>query len=129
MARTEQIFIPWIGPSLNDVWRGIHWKKRAKAAQYGKLACIVFKQISPFDSPVELEFQPFVNKRRYDCTNYTTTNKVIEDALVKYGVLKDDGPDQVLSVKTVSPVKVTKTDEVGVLLTISEASNEQKTIP
>lgn len=84
----------------------------------------MFKQIAPFDTPVELEFRPFVNKRRYDCTNYTTTNKVIEDALVKYGVLTDDGPDQVLSVKTVSPVKVKKTEEVGVLLTISEVERD-----
>ena len=60
----------------------------------------------PFAVPVDLVFTPQVLKKgdRYDCTNYGITTKVIEDALVNLGILPEDGPDDVLSIKTCTPI-------------------------
>ena len=77
-----------------------HWTKRAKLEK-------VFRQIVKSEMqgvvisvPVDLEFVPILGKnaRTRDTSNYSYTAKLIEDGLVKAGVLADDAPEYVNSV-------------------------------
>ena len=106
-VRYECFFIPWIGPSLNRIWAGMPHFLRTKLKNRGHWSTIVVKgKIVPFAVPVDLIFTAQVLEKgdRYDCTNYGITNKVIEDALVTFGIIPEDGPDDVLSVKTDTPI-------------------------
>ena len=105
----EQILtVEWMGPSLNKVYAGGHWGKRMKWAADGHLAVLAAVRkgkISPVTSPVHLTFSPFIRGRRYDATNYALTVKILEDGLVKAGILKGDTGEYVWRVSTDAPVK------------------------
>ena len=116
-VRVEQVLIPWLGPSLNKIWAGMHWAKRKKIADEGHLACLVARTIPKFEGAVHLEFQPMVSGRRLDIVNYAVTIKVIEDGLVNLGILRQDGANDVLSHRTYPPKKA---KESGMLVTIRE---------
>ena len=104
--RTAIIEIPWIGPTLNKVWAGVHWTSRRNIARQGhEMTCVYAKRIRPFENPVHITFQPIVTGKFFDASNYMLTAKIIEDGLVKCGVLEDDGPKFVLSVKLLAPIK------------------------
>lgn len=118
--RTEQIYIPWMGPSLNQIWAGVHWRKRKMIADDGHRACLVAKHIKTFRRPVRLTFQPEVKGRAYDCCNYALTNKVIVDGLVMIGVLIDDTPVYVHGVETLTPRKA---KHPGMWVTILECES------
>ncbi len=93
-SRIERVFIEFMGPSLNSIYAGVHWSERKKQADAGHLAVSLVK-IKPFDKPVTLTFQPVAGKRDRirDCSNYSYAAKIIEDGLVKTGVLEDDSPE------------------------------------
>jgi len=115
--RVEQVLIPWLGPTLNNIWAGVHWSKRKKIADEGHTACLVARNIPKFTGAVHLEFQPMTKTRRLDCTNYAVSIKCIEDALVRMGVIRQDGPDDVLSI-TIHAAK--KAKQSAMLVTIRE---------
>lgn len=113
--RVETIIIPYIGPSMNKIWAGIHYGQRTKIANDAHLICkIAMKNIRPFSMPVHLEFTPTMGKelgrngkprarRLLDCSNYAVSNKLIEDALIVAGIIEDDSPKFVHSVKACLP--------------------------
>lgn len=115
-----EVFIPWVGPSLNVIWAGMHWAKRKKIADEGHLACLVARKlVLPWEC-VRLEFEPQICKGRlYDCTNYALTAKVIEDGLVSVGVLQGDTAKHVARVTLCQPQR-TK-GESGMIVRFIEA--------
>lgn len=90
--RIEVIDVPWIGPSLNKIWAGVHWSKRKKIADEAHQAVLVaIRNVVPFTGPVTLAYFPFIGKgKRYDLTNYAVTIKGIEDGLVGYKIIESD---------------------------------------
>ena len=61
--RIVEIKVPWIGPSLNKVWAGIHYRVRTKLAANAHIICLEhMKNIPPFTTPVHLEFTPTMGK-------------------------------------------------------------------
>lgn len=113
-----RVFIPWLGPSMNKLWAGVHWAKRKKIADEAHAACLVAKRLGRYDVPVSLVFQPVHGKgrRRTDCSNYAVSCKSLEDGLVHAGVLADDSFNHVVSVQTLAPVRG---DETGMWITIT----------
>jgi hypothetical protein len=119
-ARTETLFIPWIGPSGNKIWAGMHFAKRKKIADEGHLAVLAASQkVVPFDKPVSLYFQPIVKSpaRMFDWLNYFATVKPIEDGMVRQGILHDDNYKWVTRGTIAAPQRG---KESGVIVTISE---------
>ena len=101
-----EVFVPWVGPSLNKIWAGTHWRRRKAIADEGHWACFTVKGfVVPWDR-VCLEFIPHIPKGRlYDCMNYALTAKVIEDGLVKIGVLQGDSGRHVAGITLTHPVR------------------------
>ncbi|WP_286237970.1 hypothetical protein [Neptuniibacter halophilus] len=106
IPRTESFFVPYMAPSLNAIYAGIHWAKRKKHADAGHQACEPLR-ITPFYKPVHIIFLPIVGKRAIarDCSNYAYAAKVVEDGLVQAGILQDDTNEFVKSITIEEPVK------------------------
>jgi Holliday junction resolvase RusA-like endonuclease len=123
-ARTETIFIPWLGPSANELWAGTAskraWGKRKRIAEEGHQVVSLFtRKIKPFDGKVWLFFQAIHGKgsTRRDLTNYHPVIKIIEDGLVRGGIIKGDSFKIVTKVIIDAPQRG---KESGVIVTISE---------
>jgi hypothetical protein len=119
-ARTETIFIPWLGPSANEVWSGQFWAKRKRFADDGHLMTYgAIQGLAPFDKPVSVLFQPIVKApaRMYDWLNYFATVKPIEDAIVTREILANDNPQWVTGGTIKAPQRG---KESGMIVTISE---------
>lgn len=89
------IFVEYLGPSTNSIYAGIHWAKRKKAkdeAVKATLSAVRESAIGAINYRVDLVFRPRLGKgvRRRDTSNNSMSAKLIEDALVKAGVLTDD---------------------------------------
>ena len=95
-----RVFFPWLAPSLNKVWAGMHWAKRNKIAREGHLIVKTKLRGAPkLRPPVMLTFQPVHPRgRRFDALNYALSAKIIEDGLVRAGLLGDDSGAYVLAV-------------------------------
>lgn len=118
-----EVFVPWVGPSTNKVWAGIHWAKRKKIADEGHFACLVVKGLKLPWGKVNLEFIPHIPKGRlYDSSNYSVSAKVIEDGLVECGVLKGDSVKHVAGVLLSPPVRG---KDRGTLIRFTDASPEE----
>ena len=101
--------VEWMGPSLNKIYAGTHWADRKPWADAGHAAvwaCVINSKIKPVDKPAHLTFTPHIKGRRYDATNYALTVKIIEDGLVKEGILKSDTPKHVTGITINAPVKI-----------------------
>ncbi|RUR26826.1 hypothetical protein ELY33_17105 [Vreelandella andesensis] len=113
-----RLFIPYLGPSTNAIYAGIHWTKRKEAkddAAVAVEAAINKADIGmPISSRVDLVFTPQLGKgaRKRDTSNNSMTAKLIEDALVKAGVLKDDTEQYVRNV-TLCPAQVDRSADTG----------------
>ena len=107
--RREELFVEYLGPSLNAVL-GAKSKKTgkhvgvglyigAKKAAGNALLVAGVKHIEPFCRPVELWFYPRVEvnagRKEYDCLNFGIVYKILEDWLVKTGVIGDDNREWV----------------------------------
>ena len=113
--RVETIIIPYVGPTLNKIWAGInHWERTKLGNEAHALCKSAMKDIKPFNLPVHLEFTPTLGrvkgkrgklrqKTAFDCSNYAISNKLIEDALIVAGIIENDSPKFVHSVKTCRP--------------------------
>ena len=125
--RAETIKVPYIGPSLNSIYAGIHWSKRKKHADAAHMAVKVScKGINCFSKPVLLDFQPLHRGRGYDVSNYAYTVKLLEDGLVQCGILEDDTNKFVRGITIHPPIKLKKPDENCMVVTIVESENENK---
>jgi len=103
----EQIEVPWVGPTMNKIWAGIHWRKRKEIADDAHLAVrAAINGKKRFQGPVTIDYYPFIKGRRYDLTNYALTCKGIEDGLVLCGIIQGDSFKYVRRVTIHPPVSL-----------------------
>lgn len=120
MPREETIFIPWMGPSTNTFWSGVHYGKRSRIAKEGHVAVLAATHdVEPFTCPVSLTFKACHGKgsRRRDVSNYSATAKVVEDGLVLCAVIEKDSFRCVREITIKGPIRAEKT---GMTVTIRE---------
>lgn len=119
------ILVPFIGPSTNSIYAGVHWQKRRDQKARAMIALATLGRINPVSNPVNIEVTPYLGKgiRGYDVSNYSYTYKLIEDAMVKKGILQDDSPQFVRSVKFNAPVRHSEKHS-ATLITIEEITCE-----
>ena len=90
--------------STNEIYAGIHWSKRSdhkinyRAAYTSKL-----KALGHYDK-ASIVFDFTFKKNALDASNCSYMVKLLEDCIVKAGVLKDDSPKYVESI-TISSKK------------------------
>lgn len=120
--RSDYIYVPFMGPSTNQIYAGVHWRKRQKQADAGHAAVQGIK-LAPYQKPVRLTFIPIIGKggRARDCSNYSYTAKLIEDGLVKAGILKDDTSEYVKGFEIAEP-HIDRTQDSGMWVYIEEVS-------
>lgn len=125
MGTATLLVVPWMGPSANNIWAGVHWTKRKRMADEGHLAtslAVKAAKLGPVGGKVELVFMPQIKKRPrvrgFDCLNYAMTCKVIEDGLVRAGVLPDDSKKYVSEVAISAPAiaDYIEADQMSVLI-------------
>jgi len=99
--RDERFYLPYQGPSTNQIYGGVHWCVRMQNKEAARAAVDEHIDTDLFEHPVTLHFVPIVGRkgRRRDLTNYTYGIKLIEDALVESGVLADDTQSHVRSIR------------------------------
>lgn len=99
--RDERFYLPYQGPSTNEIYGGVHWYLRMQHKNAARTAVQEHIDTDLFENPVTLHFVPIVGRRgrRRDLTNYTYGIKLIEDGLVEAGVLADDTQSHVRSVR------------------------------
>ncbi|HNG59623.1 MAG TPA: hypothetical protein PKZ52_07330 [Cellvibrionaceae bacterium] len=116
-----KILVPFVGPSTNSIYAGVHWDKRRNQKEQAMIALSALGRINPVSKPVNIEVTPYLGKgkRGYDVSNYSYTYKLIEDAMVKKGILQDDSPQFVRSVKFNAPVRHSEKHS-ATLITIEE---------
>ena len=122
--RIEIIKAPYVGPSLNKIYAGIHWTKRKRHADDAHLAIkAVQKGVKPFTKPVSLDFQPMHKGRGYDVSNYAYSVKLLEDGLVQAGILGGDSVKFVTRIVIHQPIKI-KTDSMMVITIVEDEQCE-----
>lgn len=123
-----QVFVPYLGPSLNSIYAGVHWSKRKKDVKHAhlmtKMACRKMEErgaLEKIDGPVRLVFRPVLGRgvRARDCSNYAYSAKMIEDGFVRAGVLNDDSIKYVKSFEILEPVRDKELGS-GMLVTIEK---------
>lgn len=102
------------------MYAGQHWSERKRhKAEAAKAVIVALSKSWPakIELPVDIEVYPHLGKgvRTYDVSNYSYTYKLIEDCLVSRGVLVNDSPAYVRSVKFCAPVRA---DLTGIELVI-----------
>jgi len=104
-----ELLIPYIGPSTNSIYAGIHWQKRKKHKAEALKAVKLLGFIPDINAPVQITMTPMLGKgkRAYDVSNYSYTYKMLEDCLVELGVLVGDTSKTVKRVSFESPEKIT----------------------
>lgn len=118
-----RLFIEYLGPSTNAIYAGLHWAKRKKVkddAVVAVKAAINRANIgAPIADRVDLVFTPQLGKgmRKRDTSNNSMTAKLIEDALVKCGLLIDDTDEYVRNV-TNTPALIDRKAGTGVWVEI-----------
>lgn len=121
------LFIPYLGPSTNAIYAGLHWAKRKKAKDDAVIAVkAAVNQLDidiPISTRVDLVFTPQLGKgvRKRDTSNNSMTAKLVEDALVKAKVLHDDTDEYVRNV-TNTPALIDRKGDTGVWVEIIPVS-------
>lgn len=92
------LFVPYLGPSTNSIYAGVHWAKRKKHKDEAAAAVKAAVQdlgLGAVEGRVDLVFRPRLGKgqRARDTSNNSYSAKMIEDGLVAAGVLVDDTLD------------------------------------
>lgn len=117
-----EMIIDGITPTLNSLYVGTHWAKRKTIARnwHRKVttACKKYK-IDPIENfPICIITQTrFKINRGRDVSNCFVANKLIEDGLVKAGILPDDTPEYVDRHIVLKPIKKFGKSETLVILT------------
>ncbi|MCK5644939.1 MAG: hypothetical protein KAJ19_29335 [Gammaproteobacteria bacterium] len=95
--KSVTIIVPFLAPSTNEIYSGSHWSKRKalknQATQAVMVACAEYrKALSQVSAPVIIQTIGLLGKsvRSFDISNYSYNHKLIEDGLVKCGVIPDD---------------------------------------
>jgi len=102
------------------MYAGQHWSQRKKHKDQALKAVVACGRVTAVRPPVAITVEPVLGKgkRSYDVSNYSYTFKLIEDALVKRGIIPGDTPAIVREVRFLSPVRA---DRSGIKITIAEA--------
>jgi hypothetical protein len=121
-----RIFVEYLGPSTNAIYAGLHWSKRKRAkdkALAATLDAVERQMIIPATKRVDLTFTPRLGKgqRARDTSNNSMTAKLIEDALVKCGILADDTAQYVRRV-TLEPADIDRQRPSGMWVEITEVT-------
>jgi hypothetical protein len=94
MKHTQMFWIDGRGPTANKYYAGMHFRARQKLADDWHIltmsAIREYKIWKVEHYPVELEFNFFFKSHPQDVSNTSITAKMIEDGLVKDGILLDD---------------------------------------
>lgn len=104
--------------STNAIYSGTHWDRRR---DFKDCFLVLIKKCRlnfRIAKPCDINFEFFFKGKLLDCSNCSFMGKMIEDALVKVGVLLYDSPGWVTSVKYSS--KKGKEDSVRVTITTNE---------
>lgn len=123
-----EIFVPYIAPSTNSIYAGIHYRNRMshkKAAL--KAAQIALVGVSPIKAKVDITFTPRLGKgdRVRDTSNYSYSAKLIEDSLVELGLLADDTRSFVGDI-TLKELVVDRKKQSGVIVQIYPKTQEEQ---
>lgn len=122
--RTETIFIPYLGKSLNDYLfpaGGAFAYRRDKHTCAWACTQAGVGKLPKFDRPVRLTYLPKVpeTRRRYDATNFGAVIKQIEDCLVSLGVIRQDDQRWVRGF-SVEPAELASDGIAGMQVTLQE---------
>lgn len=105
--------------SLNNIYAGVHWSVRNQHVEDADTAVAYAPRITEYTGryPVHVHYHFKLAGTALDISNYAYMVKLIEDALVKHGVLKGDAPKYVAGITTTAE-KVPKhsLDEVEVTI-------------
>ena len=97
--------------STNKIYAGIHWSGRSELKQNYRYIALAGKGLAKITAqPVKLLFTFYFKGNLLDASNCSLMGKLLEDALVKNGVLIEDKPKYVSSVEYVS--KKGKSDKI-----------------
>ena len=123
-----EIFVPYIAPSTNSIYAGIHYRTRMKHKDTARKAVLVaVAGLSPIKTKVDISFTPRLGKGDHerDTSNYSYGAKLIEDCIVESGLLNDDTRKFVGDI-TLKELVVDRKQPSGVivqLITRKEAAN------
>jgi len=85
------IFNNIIKVSTNEIYAGVHWRKRKRMKDnYLLMYKIQLRQIRPCTNKVNLFFHFYFKSKKLDSSNCSYMAKILEDCLVTYKVLKND---------------------------------------
>jgi Holliday junction resolvase RusA-like endonuclease len=127
--REEILWVPITGRkklSLNRIYAGAHWSVRSKQKnairQMVNMAC---RGVKPFSKPVSLTFRATLGKGSvtWDISNHGYLVKLVEDALVKKGVLVDDSQKWVRQIITQPSIRDVETGD-GLWVRIQECEED-----
>ena len=121
-----EIFVPYIAPSTNSIYAGIHYRTRMNHKKEAlKATMIALTGVSPVKTKVDMSFTPRLGKgdRERDTTNYSYTAKLIEDSLVELGLLGDDTRKFVGDV-TLKELTIDRRQQSGVIVRLYPQETE-----
>lgn len=107
--------------------RGWHHMERAREQKLVREAAgLLSAGLRPMPTPVDIEVQPRIPRKRanQDAANCVTVAKPAIDGLVDAGVIPDDSPRYVRSVKFFAPDPVDHAADEGLTLTIRPCHQE-----
>ena len=121
MKQSMRIRVDYIAPSLNSIYAGIHWSKRKKHADAAHLATkLALRGHRMRFNAVSLDFYPMIRGRRFNCSNYAYGCKLVEDQIVRCGLLTDDSHKYVKRFTIHAPESVSKPENSHLIVVISE---------
>lgn len=124
--RVVKVFIPHRMEGLNEYIKAMnkHWAAGNNLKQINTdLASMYFKRLLPIDTPVLLRFDWFEPNAKRDPDNIISAKKYILDGMQKVGFLPNDNQKWIKGIEDHWSV-VANSDEVGVLVTITEWENK-----
>ena len=81
--------------STNSIYAGLHWTKRKEHADLYHNYFLEYRNQPIEDYPVDITYIFNFKGKVLDTTNCTYMAKLIEDGLVKNGIIEDDDPKHV----------------------------------
>lgn len=81
--------------STNSIYAGMHWAKRKKLADLYHQSLLEYRKTQIVEYPVDINYIFSFKGKLLDTTNCTYMAKMLEDGLVKNGILKADSPEYV----------------------------------
>ena len=117
-----EIKLPIIKVSLNKYYEGTHFSIRKKHKDNYVVLTNGFKSYKPIDCKVDIDMDFYYKTRALDSSNNAGMFKLIEDCIVKHGILKDDNINFVGRVAMESHKDKTASEDY-VVITIKKAGD------